>query len=170
MKIMLKDIMVKQLKRNNDERGTFTEIFRTDWKELFDTDKPVQANFSMTYPGTVRAWHRHKRGQTDYFTVLQGALKICAYDEKTRELTEIISADNDVQIVRIPGHYWHGFKAIGTKTALLVYFTTRHYDYENPDEERKLFNDPHVIPKTVNGNKKDPRTGKPWDWNLAPHK
>lgn len=167
---MLKGITLKPLKRNNDERGAFTEILRADWKDLLETDKPVQANFSVTYAGMIRAWHRHVKGQTDYLTALSGTVKICAYDEKTKELTEIVSTSHDLQIVRIPGHYWHGFKAVGNETAYVVYFTTRLYEYQNPDEERRPWNDITLVPKTINNSRKDPRAGKPWDWNYPPYK
>jgi len=167
---MLKGIKVKPLKRTCDERGCFTEIMRKDWKDLLGRDQPVQTNFSITYPGIIRAWHRHNRGQTDYFIVLRGALKICAYDEETNELDEIILTGLDIQVLRMPGRYWHGFKAVGNETALLIYFTTNLYDYQNPDEERRPWNDPKIVPKLVNGKKDDLRTGKPWDWNLSPYK
>ena len=167
---MLSGIRVKQLKRFNDERGFFAEVYRQDWKEFFEEDTPAQSNISLTYPGVIRAWHRHVRGQNDYFVVLNGILKICAYDEKTRELDEIISSGRDMQMVRMPGHYWHGFKAVGNKPATLLYFTTKLYDYENPDEERRPWNDPSVVPKIIGTNRKDPRTGMPWDWNYPPHK
>jgi dTDP-4-dehydrorhamnose 3,5-epimerase len=167
---MLKGITLKPLKRACDERGCFTEIMRQDWKDLLGQDQLVQTNSSITYPGIIRAWHRHNRGQTDYFIVLKGALKICAYDEEAKELDEIISTGLDLQVLRMPGHYWHGFKAVGNETALLVYFTTKLYDCQNPDEERRPWNDPKIVPKLINGKKDDPRTGKPWDWNLSPNK
>jgi dTDP-4-dehydrorhamnose 3,5-epimerase len=53
---------------------------------------------------------------------------------------------------------------------LTVYFVTRLYDYKNPDEERKPWNDPKIIPVEINGNKNDPRVNKPWDWFYPPHK
>jgi hypothetical protein len=46
---------------------------RADWKDLLGDDVVVQANLSVTYPGIVRAWHRHLRGQTDYFLVVRGS-------------------------------------------------------------------------------------------------
>ena len=167
---MLKGIIVKPLKRFFDERGSFTELMRTDWKEILGEDKIVQANFSVSYPEIVRAWHRHLRGQVDYFLVLKGALKICAYEDESQELDEIISTSQNLQIVRIPGHYWHGFKVIGNETAFLLYFTNRLYDYKNPDEERRPWNDPTITPKIINGKKDDPRVGKPWNWFHAPYK
>jgi len=167
---MLKGVTIKPLKRFNDERGSFTELIREDWKEILKEDRFVQANFSISYPDIIRAWHRHLKGQTDYFIVLKGALKICAYDEETRELNELISTGQDPQIVRVPGRYWHGFKVIGNETAFLLYFTTKLYDYQNPDEERRPWNDQTLIPKSINGEKNDPRVNKPWNWNYPPHR
>ena len=167
---MLKGIIIKPLKRFNDERGSFTELMRQDWKDILNEDRLVQANFSISYPGIIRAWHRHLKGQTDYFIVLKGALKICAYNEETKELDEIISTGQDLQIVKIPGHYWHGFKVISNETAWLLYFTTKLYNYKNPDEQRRPWNDKTIIPKSINGKKDDPRADKPWDWHAIPYK
>jgi dTDP-4-dehydrorhamnose 3,5-epimerase len=167
---MLKGIIIKPIKRLSDERGFFAEIMRKDWKDLFGNDTIAQANLSHTFPGIIRAWHKHVKGQTDYFIALQGTIKICAYEEVTEELTEIVSSGQNLQAVRMPGHYWHGFKNVGNEPAMLLYFTTNLYDYNNPDEQRRPWNDPTLIPKTINGKKHDPRTGKPWDWNHPPHK
>lgn len=166
---MLKGVIIKPLKRFNDERGSFTEVMREDWKDLPE-EHLVQTNLSTSYPGIIKAWHRHTRGQTDYMIVLQGSLKICIYDEETRELNEVVSTGLDLQIVRVPGHYWHGFKVVGNDTAVLLYFTTKLYDHKNPDEERKAWNDPTIAPQSINGKKDDPRIGKQWNWNYPPHK
>jgi dTDP-4-dehydrorhamnose 3,5-epimerase len=167
---MLAGITVKPIKCLIDERGSFSEIMRKDWKDLFGDDNIAQSNLSITYPGIIRAWHRHLRGQTDYFVALKGAIKICAFNEKTKELNEIVSTGQIPQIVRMPGDYWHGFKALGNEQAMLLYFTTNLYDHDSPDEERRLWNDPMLIPKAINGKVDDPRAGKPWDWNYPPHK
>ncbi len=150
-----------------DERGFFSEAVRKDWTELLEGDDIVQANLSFSYPGMIRAWHRHVRGQVDYFLVVQGAMKICAYDDREDspdtkgKLIEIISSSRKPQLVRIPGIYWHGTKAIGNEPSLTVYFVSRLYDYQNPDEERRPWNDSAII---------DPKMGKPFDWNRPPHK
>ena len=167
---VLKGLVIKLIKRFHDERGFFTELMRSDWTDLFGEDQVAQANLSSTYPGVIRAWHRHLRGQNDYFLLLEGAVKICVYDDKTQELDEIVSSSLEFQAVRVPGHFWHGFKNIGNKPAMLLYFTTRLYDHANQDEERRPWNDLQVIPKSVNDKKDDPRVGKPWDWNQPPHK
>jgi len=167
---MLAGIVVRQLKRFPDERGSFAEIFRSDWGDLLGEDEIVQANLSITYPGIVRAWHKHERGQMDYFVVTKGALKICAYDDATEELDEIVSTGENMQVVKIPGHYWHGFKVIGNEPVFLVYFVNRLYDSRNPDELRRAWNDHLIAPKLINGKRDDPRVGKPWDWFHPPHR
>ena len=151
--VMLQGIRVKPISRLPDERGFFTEVMRKDWKDLFGEDTVAQANLSSTYPSVIRAWHRHLRGQVDYFLALKGLIKICAFDDETKELNEVISGALNLQVVRIPGHYWHGFKALGDESAMLLYFTTNLYDPANPDEERRPWNDPLLIPKTINGKK-----------------
>jgi len=161
MRGMLEGVRIYELKKIPDERGFFAELLRKDWKDILGDEWIVQANLSYSYPGVIRAWHRHLRGQTDYFIVLQGAMRICAYDEKTGQLDEIVASEHKLQIVRIPGHYCHGTKTISDKPSLTLYFVTRLYDYSNPDEERRPWNDPTII---------DPRTGKPYDWNKPPHK
>lgn len=167
---MLPGVIIKPLKRFADERGFFTEIMRIDWKEIPEEDHFSQANLSITYPNIIRAWHRHNRGQNDYFIALNGAIKIGIYEEKTHELNEIVSSGKDLQMVRVPGHYWHGFKAVGNEQATLLYFTTRLYDHEDPDEERRPWNDSTIVPKLINGKKDDPRVGTRWDWNEPPNK
>ena len=158
---MLPGVKIIEVSKNIDERGFFSEILRTDWiPELIGEDRPVQANLSVSYPGIVRAWHRHMQGQVDYFLVIQGSVKLCAYDDKLG-LDQIICSSERLQLVRIPGKYWHGFKNIGNNRSYLVYFVNRLYDYNNPDEERRPWDDPSIT---------DSATNKRFDWNFTPNK
>lgn len=163
---MLPGIKIQDLRKNIDERGFFAEILRQDWKDLLGEDDIVQANLSFSYPGMIRAWHRHNRGQVDYFVVLMGSMKICAYDDtqgsSTRgQLDELVGSEDRLQVVRVPGHYWHGTKTLGNKPSLSVYCVNRLYDAKNPDEDRRAWNDPAIV---------DPKTSRSFDWNKPPHK
>jgi dTDP-4-dehydrorhamnose 3,5-epimerase len=152
-----------------DERGFFAEVFRQDWNTFID-EWIAQANLSYSYPNIVRAWHKHVRGQVDYFLVLQGSMKICAYDEETKRFAEVIGSAKKPTIIRIPGKYLHGTKTVSDEPSLTMYFVNRLYDYKNPDEIRRPWNDVEIIPVEINGNKNDPRVGQPWDWFYASHK
>jgi dTDP-4-dehydrorhamnose 3,5-epimerase len=166
----LRGVRTHELNILPDERGFFCEALREDWKELFEDEWVTQANVSCSYPNIIRAWHKHITGQVDYFLVLKGAMKICAYEEETRKMAEIIASGEKLTIVRVPGKYLHGTKTISNEPSLTVYFVTKLYDYKNPDEIRRLWNDPTIVPTEINGRKDDPRVGKPWDWFSPPHK
>jgi dTDP-4-dehydrorhamnose 3,5-epimerase len=166
----LKGVKVQEINIIPDERGFFAEALRQDWKELLEEEWIAQANISYSYPNVVRAWHKHERGQVDYFVVLKGAMKICAYEEETGKMVEIIASGKKPSIVRIPGKYLHGTKTVSDIPSLTIYFVTRLYDYKSPDEIRRPWNDPKIIPTEINGKKDDPRVGKTWDWFQPPHK
>jgi dTDP-4-dehydrorhamnose 3,5-epimerase len=166
----LKGVKTNEINILPDERGFFAEALRQDWKEMFEDEWITQVNVSSSYPNIVRAWHKHVRGQVDYFLVLKGAMKICAYEEETGKLAEVITSGEKPTIVRIPGKYLHGTRTVSNEPSLTVYFVTRLYDYKNPDEIRRSWNDQKIVPTEINGKKDDPRVGKPWDWFNPPHK
>ena len=164
----LEGVRTYQVNLIPDERGFFSEVLRQDWKDFIDQEI-VQANLSYSYPGVVRAWHRHERGQVDHFLVLKGSLKICAFEEETKRLVEIVASEVKPVMVRIPGHYYHGSKTVSSEPSLTLYFVNKLYDYKNPDELRMLWNDPRVVPSEINGNRKDKRVNQVWDWFYPVH-
>ena len=162
----LPGVKVYELNKLPDERGFFMEALREDWSDLLEGDEIAQANISYSYPGIIRGWHRHVRGQVDYFLVLQGAMKICAYDDREDSPTkgkiiEIMASAEKPQLVRIPGFYWHGTCTVSSEPSLTVYFATRLYDYTSPDEGRRPWDGPTIV---------DPKTGNPFDWNKSSNK
>jgi dTDP-4-dehydrorhamnose 3,5-epimerase len=149
-------IQVRDLQVNADERGHPVEIFREDWNE-YDTE-PAMAYYSTTYPGIVRAWHRHLKNQIDHFVCPKGRIKVGVYDDRDAsptkgELNTFVIGEHNQQVVRIPGGCWHGFKAIGEEPAMLINFPTELYDYEDPDEERLPYDTDRI----------------PLDWEAEPH-
>ena len=93
--------------------------------------------------------------------VIKGTVKICICDNDPDSktfgtLVEIITSEKQLQIIKVPGHYWHGTKTISSDESYTVYFINNLYDYENPDEERISWNDSSII---------DPRTKRPYDWD-----
>lgn len=171
----LKGFRVADLNVFPDERGFFAEIMKLDSKDLHDGKFPEQASLSYSQPGIVRGWHRHLRGQNDYFCVVQGQMKVVAWDGDPASPTFGQMAEADVserrlQIVRVPGHHWHAIRTTGASPSLTVYFVTNQYDPRDPDELRMAWDDPRVVPTAINGRTNDPRVGKPWRWDHPPHK
>jgi len=153
---MIDGVEIRDLQVNADERGHLVEIFREDWG-MYDPE-PAMSYYSMTYPGIVRAWHRHTRGQVDHFVCPKGRIKVGVYDDRegsqTREeLNTFVIGEHNQRAVRIPGDCWHGFKSIGDEPAFLVNFPTVLYDYDDPDEERLPYDTDRI----------------PLNWNEEPH-
>jgi dTDP-4-dehydrorhamnose 3,5-epimerase len=141
---MGKSIEIRDLKKNVDERGSFTEIMRYDWKEFFGDKLPVQSNLSISYPGVVRAWHKHEKGQFDFFVVVKGCMKIVTWNENTKEIEEVVVSGENLKVVKVDGSKYHGTKTIGAEPSYTIYFTSNMYQYDNPDEIRKKWDDKEI--------------------------
>jgi len=136
---MIHDVAVRDLQVNADERGHLVEIFREDWDEY--DPKPAMSYYSLSDPGVIRAWHRHRRGKIDYFTCPKGRIKVGIYDDREEspthgEVNQFVIGEHNQRVIRIPGKCWHGFRVVGSEQAMLINFPTNLYDYDDPDEER----------------------------------
>lgn len=156
---MIHDVELEELQINADERGYLTEVWRSDWEFYAGEDEPAMSYVSETYPGVVRAWHRHNEGQIDHFVVPRGKVKVGIYDDREGsptqgELDTFVVGEGNMNAIRIPGDCWHGFKAVGDERALLLNFPTTLYDYEDPDEERIPYDTDRI----------------PLDWEEPPHR
>jgi dTDP-4-dehydrorhamnose 3,5-epimerase len=126
------------LRRFEDERGWFAEIYRASRIE-----KPVQqTNVSFSRAGVIRGLHFHKRGQDDLFACLQGMLRVVVLDLDSEETFTEDIGDENLVAVYIPGHHAHGFEAL--TDLLFCYHVTKEYDPSEPDENAIAWNDPRV--------------------------
>ena len=129
--------MNKLLKVNKDERGSFTELWRKDWRIPFTPAEISQSMISISKPNVIRAWHKHERRQDDYLVVISGIVKIVYIETwpfNTRFVEYVVDGKRP-ELVYIPGNCWHGTQALTDTTT--IYFVTQLYDYENPDELRR---------------------------------
>lgn len=142
---MIDGVIVKQLKRNADERGYLMEMLRSD-DEIFE--KFAQTYVSLNYPGVIRAWHYHKK-QNDFWVVPKGMVKAVVYDCREGsptygEVNEFFLGDNNPIMLKIPIGTMHGYKTIGTEPSLLINFPTELYNRAEPDEYREPWNSENV--------------------------
>ncbi len=152
---MIDGVEIKKLKPIHDERGWLVEILRCD-DNLFKNFGQVY--LSTAYPGVVKAWHLHKK-QTDNFTCIRGIMKVVLYDAREKSPTfkkidEFFVDEKKPILISVPPGVYHGFKAMGRKTAYFINVPNLPYNYKKPDEYR--------LP---------PDTKKiPYDWVLTPGK
>ena len=130
-----------------DDRGYFLEVVRMGQglTESFPKDT-TQVSAALSYPGTIKAFHFHRR-QTDVWVPVAGMLQVALVD--LRKDSPTFSARNTVYLgalrrwqLLIPPGVAHGYKVIGTESAMLIYLTDRFYDPQ--DEGRIPYNDPQI--------------------------
>ena len=105
---------------------------------MFDV-VPGQINYSVLFPGVVKAWHRHKK-QTDWFCVVLGNAKVALYDEKTKKFETHFMGELNPKVIKIVPGIWHGYTALGGKPCGLVYYMDKKFNPSEPDEERAEWN------------------------------
>lgn len=99
-------------------------------------DARGQINFSMQYPGAIKAWHRH-RLQTDYWTCVTGQLKAGVFREDDGKAWVQVMGEHKPGVLIIPPPLWHGATTVGPASAGLLYYVTHAYNAESPDELRR---------------------------------
>lgn len=142
---MIDGVKVKELKAFPDERGLLMEMWRSDDP---DFEKFGQVYLTMVYPGVVKAWHYHKK-QTDHFVCVSGTAKVVLHDTRedspTRgETNEFVIGWQRQRMIIIPNFVYHGFTAVGAEPACIINVPTELYNYDEPDEFRRPWNDPEI--------------------------
>jgi len=142
---MIKGVVVKELKKINDDRGWLMEMLRKDWPEF---EEFGQAYMTSCKPGVAKAWHYHKH-QTDFFVCVKGVAKVVLYDPREDsptkgEVMEIFISTISPKLIKIPEMVFHGFTSIGETDCRIVNVPTKMYNYADPDEERVAFDDKGV--------------------------
>jgi dTDP-4-dehydrorhamnose 3,5-epimerase len=140
---MIQGVACKPLTALSDDRGSFMEVVRED--DPFFT-RFGQSNFSITYPGVVKAWHWHRR-QDDLWFVVSGMAQVGLHDLRddspSRGQTQVLYlGDFNRTLLYIPHGVAHGYRVLGPQPMGLIYYTTHTYDPE--DELRLAWDDPSI--------------------------
>lgn len=138
---MIDGVKIKKLKVVPDERGRLMELFRAD-DEFFE--KFGQVYVTTTYPGVIKAWHKHEK-QADNMACVAGMVKLALYDARTKSPTrgkidQLYMGIHNPILVHIPAGIYHGWMCVSDTESLVVNAPTEMFDYKNPDEQRL---DPH---------------------------
>jgi dTDP-4-dehydrorhamnose 3,5-epimerase len=138
---MIDGVKIKKLKVIPDERGRLMEMFRAD-DEFFE--KFGQVYVTTTYPGVVKAWHKHEK-QADNMACVAGMVKLVLYDARqgspTRgKIDQLCMGVHNPILIHIPAGIYHGWMCLSDGESIVVNAPTEMYDYKNPDEQRL---DPH---------------------------
>jgi dTDP-4-dehydrorhamnose 3,5-epimerase len=149
---MIDGVKIRPLSKISDERGMIMHMLRCDDP---DFEQFGEIYFSTVYPGVVKGWHEHTR-QVQNYAVIKGMIRLVLYDARPdsptyKELMEIITGEDNYQLIRIPKGIINGFKGIGTETAIVANCATLPHE---PDE---------IIRYDPTGDK------VPYDWDIVHH-
>jgi dTDP-4-dehydrorhamnose 3,5-epimerase len=138
---MIDGVKVKKLRVIPDERGRVMEILRRDDENFLEFG---QVYVTTTYPGVVKAWHKHEK-QVDNIVCVSGMIKMALYDGRTGsptqgEINEFYLGLHNPVLVQVPAGINHGWMAVSREEAVIINIPTQPYDREHPDELRL---DPH---------------------------
>ena len=138
-------VAVTALKLMPNEKGRLMEVQRAD-----DPHFPGfgQVYVTQSFSGVVKAWYRHAK-QIDQLAAISGLVKLVLFDDRAQSVSrgsvcQIMLGELAPKLVRIPPGVWHGFKAVGDSSALLLHINSEPFCFEAPDEERIDPDDPRI--------------------------
>lgn len=143
--MMIEGVKIKKLIAHSDDRGYFREILRDDDNLLKHFG---QASISLTKPGIIKAFHWHKH-QDDLFYVASGDAQVVLYDirKNSKTFKQILTfkmSEKEPKLLFIPKKVAHGYKVLGKKPLVMLYFMSHSYNQNKPDEQRLPYDDKKI--------------------------
>lgn len=121
-----KDKFNYPLKMNIDDRGSFTEIIRTNDRGQFSV------NISKPHITKGEHWHHTKN---EKFVVVSGTGVIRFRDikEENSEVIEYFVAGDKIEVIDIPTGYTHNIENLGDTDMVTFMWCNECFDPQNPD-------------------------------------
>ncbi|NCD00892.1 dTDP-4-dehydrorhamnose 3,5-epimerase [bacterium] len=133
---MIKEVVIKNLKKYEDERGWLTEIWRNDELDF----NPVMSYVSVTKQGVSRGPHEHVN-QSDCFVFLgPGNFDLYLWDRREDSETfknheKITVGEDNPCLVIVPPGVVHGYKCVSDIPAMSINLPDKLYKGKNKEEE-----------------------------------
>jgi dTDP-4-dehydrorhamnose 3,5-epimerase-like enzyme len=125
------DFDVVKLEKKKSENGFLIEFLT---RHELNNKEFSQIYVATILPGKSRGNHYHKK-KLEWFTILNGRVKVILEDVKTKDKKELILDSSDQFLYRVFLNVGtaHIFKNISDSTVVLVAYTNKVYDSNNPD-------------------------------------
>ena len=137
MRSNIDGVVIKEIKKFNDDRGWLCEIFRKD--ELMEELFPAMSYVSMTKSGIARGPHEHIK-QTDLFCFLgTSEFKLMLWDNRKsaeyyHEKEIIVCSQGTAVIAIVPPGVVHAYKNTGETEGLVLNAPNKLYAGLNKKE------------------------------------
>lgn len=113
-----------QLKMNIDNRGSFTEILKSEERG--------QVSVNISKPGIVKGNHWHNT-KNEKFIVVKGKAKISFRKVNSDEVFSYIVSDEKIEVVDIPVGYTHSIENIGNTDLITIMWANELFNPDKPD-------------------------------------
>lgn len=145
----IEGVKIIQLKKICDERGMILHMLKSSDEHYL---KFGEIYFSCGFPEVVKAWHIHKEMTLNNCCIV-GMIKLVLYDSRpdsptNGNLMELFIGEDNYCLVQIPPGVTNGYKAYGSKMAMLANCATMPHD-----KEELIYIDPF-------------KNDIPYDWSL----
>lgn len=128
------------LRRFNDDGGSMLELLRIHEPRPAGLEgfQPQQLNYSVIQPGTIKAFHLHRK-QTDVWFVppedriLMVLIDVRQGSPSSGVTRRIMLGDGASRLIRVPPGVAHGCRNLGGAPASILYLTDLSFD---PDPAR----------------------------------
>jgi dTDP-4-dehydrorhamnose 3,5-epimerase len=135
---VIRDVVVRELRKFVDERGWLAELFRQD--ELAQEFYPAMAYISTTLPGVTRGPHEHA-DQADLFCFIGPSnFKIRMWDNRPASETynhvmTLFVGEDSPKAVLVPKGVVHAYRNVGQVPGVVINCPNRLYMGQGKREE-----------------------------------
>lgn len=112
------------LNMHKDNRGSFTEIFKTDFNG--------QVSVNIIKKGITKGNHYH-HSKNEKFLVVKGTCSTRFRKIDDNEIIEYITSGDKLEVIDIPTGYTHSITNVGEEEAVVIMWANEPFDPNNPD-------------------------------------
>lgn len=144
-KSVIDGVYLSELKKFNDDGGSFSEILRIDENSIIENlpseFKIAQVSWSILQPDAIKAFHLHYNQDDLWFIPGSESLLVGLYDIRDDSPTfktqmRLMLGCGKSHILYIPRGVAHGCANLDSKPMHLIYFVNNKFDPDFPDEHR----------------------------------
>ena len=137
------EVKLIDLKLHADDGGEFLELSRVDQGKIkaLPGFAVKQVSWSRLLPGTVKAFHVHRRQADLWYVspfdrVLVGLADLREESPTYNTKVRLVLGGSQAKLLYIPRGVAHGAGNPWSQPATVIYFTDEEFDPANPDEGR----------------------------------
>lgn len=144
----IEGVEIVQLPLQSDDGGNFSELARMKEGKLIGMKEPFevhQMSMSVLVPGAIKAFHIHQKQDDVWYVPFYDRLLVNLHDIREGSKTfdahmRLVMGGGKNFSLRIPKGVAHGVGNLYERHMALFYFTSQHFNPEDPDEHRLPWN------------------------------